>query len=103
MISFLSLFTVSSLDYGVVDTFLVFAACEMRSCVDVFIMDDIILENDESFGITLMRTKGLDSRITLAPVNGVVKITDNHGRYDDYMVEYRGDTWCNYITFWSCC
>ena len=52
----------------------------------MFIMDDITLENDESFGITLQRTRGLDRRITLNPVNGVVEVADNDGRYDDYMV-----------------
>ena len=67
------------LDYGVVNTILVFAACEMRSCVDVFITDDIILEKDESFGITLRRTRDLDSRIILDPVNGVIEVADNDG------------------------
>ena len=50
----------------------------------MFIMDDIILENDELFDLTLERTSDLDSRITLNPVNGVVEIADNDGRYDDY-------------------
>jgi hypothetical protein len=49
----------------------------MWCCVDVFIVDDIILENDESFILTLERTPDLDSRITLDPVNGVVEITEN--------------------------
>ena len=55
----------------------------MWCCVDVFIVDDIILEN-ESFDLTLERTTALDSRITLNPVNGVVEVTDNDGRYDNY-------------------
>ena len=53
-----------------------------------FIMDDIILENDESFILTLERTSDLDSRITLDPVNGVVEITENDGRYSDYSVKH---------------
>ena len=50
----------------------------------MFIVDDIILEN-ESFDLTLERTNGLDSRITLDPVNGVVEVTDNDGRYNNYI------------------
>ena len=69
------------------DTSLVFAACQMRSCVDVYIMDDMILENVVSFDVTLERTPSLDTRITLDPVNGVVEITDNDGR-DDYLWWY---------------
>ena len=87
-VSFLSSFTASSLEYGAVDSILRFAACEMRSCVYAFIMDDIILENGESFILTLERTPDLDSRITLDPVNGVVEITENDGRYSDYSVKH---------------
>ena len=68
------------------DTVLLFAACCSMSCVNVPIVDDVIMENVESFDVTLERTSDLDSRITLDPVNGVVEITDNDGRYDDYMV-----------------
>ena len=47
------------------------------------IVDDTILENDESFDVTLERTPDLNSRITLDPVNGVVEIADNDhdGKY----------------------
>ena len=61
------------------------------------IEDDRILENIESFILTLERTSDLDSRITLDPVNGVVEIIDNDGRYDDSdTVVHRGDT-CNSV------
>ena len=67
------------------DTTLQFAACVMKSCVSVSIVDDEMLENDESFDITLKRTPGLDNRIILDAVVGVVEIIDNDGRYEDYM------------------
>ena len=94
---------VSPTDYSAVDTTLIFAACQMRSCVNIFIVDDIILENDESFNVTLERIPDLDSTIILDPVNGEVQITNDDGRYhddgryrdDDYMVVHnnycRGD------------
>ena len=95
MTNFLSSFSVSPLDYIAVDTILMFAACQMRSCVNVTVVDDVILENVESFDLILERTPDLNSRITLDSVNGVVEITDNDGMQDDYMVICRGDTSCN--------
>jgi hypothetical protein len=62
------------MDYGAVSTILRFAACEKRRCVDVPIINDGDDEPNEMFGITLERTPGLNDRITLDPVNGVVTI-----------------------------
>ena len=44
--------------------------------MDIPIVDDDVLENYELFNVTLERN-GLDSRITLDPVDGLVEITDN--------------------------
>jgi collagen type VI alpha len=44
--------------------------------VDVPITDDLVLENTESFFVTLERN-GLDSRIDLEPVDGEIEIIDN--------------------------
>ena len=63
------------------NTRLSFAACQMRSCVNVSIENDIVLENVESFDVTLERAPDLDSRITLDPMDGVVEIFDNDGMY----------------------
>lgn len=46
------------------------------------ILDDDILENVETLDVTLERTPTLDSRIALDPVNGVLEIMDNDGRYE---------------------
>ena len=40
-------------------------------------MGDMIAEMTESFFVTLERTPGLDSRITLDPVDGLIEIVDN--------------------------
>ena len=45
--------------------------------MDIPIVDDEVLELIETFSLTLERTSGLDSRITLSPVDGTVQITDN--------------------------
>ena len=71
MLNFITSFSVRPLDYIAVDTILMFDACQMRNCVDVTIVDDLILENVESFDLYLERTSDLDSR-TLDPVNEVV-------------------------------
>ena len=45
-------------------------------------MNDLALENVESFNVFLERTTGLDSRIRLSPVNGEIVIDDDDGVYD---------------------
>ena len=67
------------MDYVDFHTTLTFAPCQMRSCVDAVIVDDDVLEMMESFSITLERTTGLDDRIDLDPVDGVVQINDSDG------------------------
>ena len=54
-----------------------FAACETRHCVNVAIVEDILVESIETFGVTLERTPDLDSRITLNPVTEEIEIIDN--------------------------
>ena len=79
-ILYLSL-SVTPVDYGeILDAPLEFPPCERRSCVDIPIVDDDVLENSELFNVTLERN-GLDSVITLDPVDGLVEITDNDGTH----------------------
>ena len=59
-----------------------FAPCDKRICVDVPIVDDEIVENVDTFEVSLQRPPGLDSRITLSPVDGIIDISDNDGKYD---------------------
>ena len=53
LINLLSSFAMCSLNYSLVDTVLVFAACEMRNCVSVSIVDYDTLGNVESFDVIL--------------------------------------------------
>ena len=69
------------MDYIGLSTILSFPACGTRECVNVTIVDDSVLENVESFDVTLERTPALDMRITLDPVDGVVEITDDDGLF----------------------
>ena len=69
------------MDYDGISVILLFAACQRRSCVNVTIIDDEMLENTESFNFTLERTTGLSDRITLDPVDGVVEIIDDDGTF----------------------
>ena len=68
------------MDYENITTeILLFASCQRRSCINVTIEDDNALELVELFNVTLETTTGLDERISLSPVNGVVEIIDNDG------------------------
>ena len=78
---YLSLYyIVTPMDYENNDPdILLFASCQTRSCINVVIVDDSILELVESFDVTLERTAELDERISLLPVDEVVEIIDNDG------------------------
>ena len=64
------------MDYTALSEILMFAACERRQCVDIFIEDDGIPEQVESFFVALESTPNLDGRITLEPVDGEIEILD---------------------------
>ena len=70
------------MDYTSVTNILEFGICDTRQCIEIPIVDDMIVEETESFFVTLERTPGLDSRITLDPVDGEIEITDNDGLWD---------------------
>ena len=54
-----------------------FAACEARKCVNVTIVSDLVDEPVEEFDVTLERTTGLDSRISLRPVDARIIVEGN--------------------------
>ena len=68
------------MDYMTLAEVLMFDVCETRQCVNVTIADDLVNEPQESFHVSLERTPGLDSRITLEPVDGEIVIVDNEGK-----------------------
>ena len=58
-------------------TILSFSACETRQCVDVAIVNDLMNEPEERFGVTLERTPDLDSRIILDRDDGQIFIQND--------------------------
>ena len=72
------------MDYGELSTILSFPTCGTRQCVNVSIVDDDVLENVESFHVTLERTPGPNGwRITLDPMDGVIEIRDDDGLFSN--------------------
>ena len=67
------------MDYDSISEILGFGSCDTQQCTEIPIVDDMIVELTESFFVTLERTPGLDSRITLDPVDGEIEITDDDG------------------------
>ena len=65
------------MDYGALSTIVTFGTYDTQQCVNITIVDDEVLENVESFFVNLERTPGLDSRITLNPVDGLICINDS--------------------------
>ena len=74
-----ALFTETPMDYGETMTLWMFKACETRQCINVTIEDDNVSELTEFFSGNLLRTDGLDERITLHPNTTSIEITDNDG------------------------
>ena len=64
-------------DFVPVFTSLIFERCGNRSCTNITIQSDEIMEETETFTITLDRTSGLDPRIQVDPFEGVVTIFDD--------------------------
>ena len=69
------------MDYNRLSTVLMFDSCGFTSCSSVNIVNDIYLENIESFFASLSRTTGLDVRISLDPVEAEIEIVDDDGAY----------------------
>lgn len=73
--------SVAPMDYMALSVIVEFDTCDNRSCVLLNVVDDLVLEVDETLDITLNRTADLDSRITLDPTEGEVVIVDNDSMY----------------------
>ena len=71
--------TVENRDYRPIDAILMFDECERRRCVNIAIIQDLMVEVDESFTFHLRRTVGLSPRILLDPEVGVIEIVDDDG------------------------
>ena len=59
---------------------LIFAPNQRRSCVDVRIQDDDVLEQTEAFTISLTGPDNLDERVSLVQTEGTVNIINDDGR-----------------------
>ena len=62
------------LDFALVQMSLIFVQDIIIQCVEIPIMDDILLENDESFIVSLGTT---DGAVNILQEQAVVTITDN--------------------------
>ena len=67
------------LDFTLVQMSLIFVQDTIIQCVEILIMDDIILENDESFSVLLGTT---DGAVNILQDQAVVTITDDDSMYD---------------------
>ena len=62
------------LDFTLVQIPLIFVQGNIIQCVEILIMDDIILESDESFSVSLGTT---DGAVNILQDQAVITITDN--------------------------
>ena len=67
------------LDFTLIQMSLTFVQGTVIQCVEIPIMDDITLENDESFSVSLGTT---DEAVNILQDQAVVSITDDDSMYD---------------------
>ena len=60
------------MDYGSLDTSLMFSRCDRRRCANIAITSDDVLEKVELFNV--LERNGLDERIMLDPTQGQIAI-----------------------------
>ena len=71
--------TASNEDYGPVPAEIRFGSCENRACVDVPTTDDNVVENAETFTVTLGVDSSLSRKIRVRSPTATVTIHDNDG------------------------
>ena len=64
-----------------ISTILMFDSCDKKSCINISIVDDDVIENTESFSVLLAETPGLIIRIMLDPVEAEIEIIDNDSEF----------------------
>ena len=65
------------MDYIGLSMILSFPSCETKRCLNITIVSDLVDEPVEEFDVTLERTTGLDTRISLYPVDARIIIDDD--------------------------
>ena len=73
----------SPADYGAVYEQVRLAPCNSRVCVDISILNDVVVENDEAFTLSVTSPTPLDPRIRLKTHWVQVTINDNDGRFQN--------------------
>ena len=70
------------MDYTALSQLLRIEACETKKCVHIPIANDVILEEMESFIVTLERTENVPLSVSMDPAEAVVQIFER-GKYPD--------------------
>ena len=78
----LYLFSVASDDYYPLNETLQFSVNQTRVCTNISIIDDLTVEQKESFYISLERPADLNNRITISYASGEVVISNDDGESD---------------------
>lgn len=64
-------------DYSSVNTQIMLEACHNRACVEIHIVNDELVEGNETFTVELSDLHSNDSRVILSPVQAQVTINDD--------------------------
>ena len=60
---------------------LTFSACDLKQCMNISIIDDMLQEQNEAFSLSLMGSNGLDPVIILDPSNSTIVILNSDSKF----------------------
>ena len=60
---------------------MILVTCQMIHCQPIPIIDDLTVESNKSFGVTLGRTLDLDSRLIINTTTGIIIINNDDGMF----------------------
>ena len=83
------------MDYEALSTTLMFAACETQACVDVKIVDDMVVELEQIFSVALQWISNIDRKITIYPAVGRIMIANNDSKSHIIFYQYYIMTLCS--------
>ena len=87
---YIILLAVSGEDHSHLNHIVTFEKCSREACAVIILVDDRMVERDETFYVTLGRTPDLDDRIRLHPTEQRVRILNDDGEWMGMGREWEG-------------
>ena len=81
---------------------MIFVACQMIYCQPIPIIDDLAIESNKSFGVTLGRSLDMDPRLIINTTTGIIIINDDDSTFISGDAHINTVNLCIFISTISC-